>query len=158
MASDWTGSIIVGVTEANVSYIATGTDPDVHGHAEISGNASFGRWHQSGSEPSRQEFGISLTINRRSASQTKSEATVWPKAFDEVTANDDVIGIVLKANEFEHRQGNLFLHPSQFDKIMPIMGLATRAGVTLFVRESTQPECYLIVRADFGTTLIAPEQ
>lgn len=40
MALDWTGSIIVGVTEANVSYIATGTDPDVHGHAEISGNAS----------------------------------------------------------------------------------------------------------------------
>ena len=101
---------------------------------------------------------MSLMIDGRLASQAKLEATVWPNAFNEVTANDDVIGIVLKANEFDHRQGNLFLHPSQFDKIMPIMGLATRAGVTLFVRESTQPECYLIVRADFGTTLIAPEQ
>ena len=158
MPSNWTGSIFVGVTEANISYIAMGTDADVHGHAEISGNASFGRWHRSGSEPSRQECGISLTIDRRSASQAKSEATLWPAAYDEVTDNDDVIGIILKADEFEHRHGKLFLHPSQFDKIMPIMGLATRAGVTLFVRESTQPECYLIVRADFGTTLIAPQQ
>jgi hypothetical protein len=153
MASAWTGSIFVGVTEANISYIAMGT-ADVHGHAVISGNASFGR----GSEPSRQEFGISLMIDGRSASQAKREATVWPDAFDEVTANDDVIGIILEANVFEHRHGNLFLHSSQFDKIMHLMGLATRAGVTLFLRESTQPECYLIVRADFGTTLIAPEQ
>ena len=99
-----------------------------------------------------------LTIDRRSASRAKSEATLWPVAYDEVTANDDVIGIVFKANEFEHRQGNLFLHPSQFDKIVPLMGLATRTGVTLSVRESARPECYLIVRADFGTTLIAPQQ
>ena len=40
MASDWSASMIVRVTEANVRYIVTGTDPNALGVATISGDAS----------------------------------------------------------------------------------------------------------------------
>jgi hypothetical protein len=99
MALDWSGSIIVKVTEASVGYIVTGTDPDALGVATISGDAALSRI--SDAEPLRQNFRLSLTIQGRSASQAKAAATVWPRLFDEVTANDSVIGIVLKADEYE---------------------------------------------------------
>jgi hypothetical protein len=41
MVEGWTGTIDVAVTEGYVSYVATGDDPDAHGVAEISGNASL---------------------------------------------------------------------------------------------------------------------
>lgn len=161
MPLDWSGSIIIGATEAHVSFIAMDTRPDAHGHATIRGKASFGRYnqfHAGRAEVMQKEFGISLAIDGRLASQAKLDATVWPAAFDEVTENDGVIGIIFKADEFDERPANLFLHPNQFDKIMPMMGLGIRAGITLFVRESTLSDCFLIVRADFGTTLFAPQE
>ena len=66
MVEGWTGTIDVAVTEGYVSYVATGDDPDAHGVAEISGNASLLRF--SDAEPSK--FQISLAIlGRKEASR-----------------------------------------------------------------------------------------
>jgi hypothetical protein len=104
MASDWTGSISVAVTEASVGYVATGANPDAIGVAEISGNASLSRISDD-AEPPRQEFHISLTIQGQSASEAKREAHLWPDVMNEITDNDDVIGILFKVDEFEQRRG-----------------------------------------------------
>ena len=154
MASDWTGSIRVAVTEASVGYVATGANPDATGVAEISGNASLSRVPEDG-EPSRQEFHISLTIKGCSASEAKRGATVWPNMMNEITGNDDVIGILFKLDEFEQRRGYLYLHPAQFDKLMG--NLAANTSVTLYSRQGTQSECDLIIRADLYTKTIAPQ-
>src|SRR5258708_26581539 len=116
MSLDWIDSISIAVTEANVTYVAFG--PEVLGSAEISGNGSISRY--SNPEPSRQELRVSLTIQGRPASQAKREATVWPIAFDEVTTANDIIGIILKRTEFDHRQGHVFLNPAQFDRLLSI--------------------------------------
>lgn len=147
MASDWTGSITVAVTEASVGYIAMGADPDAHGVAQISGNASLFRI---GEPPTK--FHVSLTISGSSASEVKREAAVWPDVMNEVTDNDGVIGILFKVDEFEQRRGHVFLHPAQFDKLMG--NLATSTGVTLYSRQAAQSECDLIVRVDLNTKII----
>jgi hypothetical protein len=143
MALDWPGSIIVEVTEASVGYIVTGTDPDALGVATISGDAALSRISDAG--PLRQNFRLSLTIQGRSASQVKAEATVWPRLFDEITADDSVIGIVLKADEYEHRQGHVYLVAPQFEKLVSKMNSFTSTtAVTLYCRESTlseRPDC-----------------
>ena len=96
-------------------------------------------------------------IQGRSASQAKAAATVWPKLFDEVAENDDVIGILLKADEYDYRRGDVFLLANQFDKLMPVMStFTTGAVVALYVRESALSECDLIVMIDFNTTIIGP--
>jgi hypothetical protein len=96
MVEGWTGTIDVAVAEGYVSYVATADDPDAHGAAEISGNASLLR--RSDSEPSK--FQISLAILGKSASQAKSEADQdkrpWPDVMNKITDNDDVIGILFK--------------------------------------------------------------
>jgi hypothetical protein len=154
MASNWTGSVSVAMTEASVGYVATGTDPDAIGGATILGNASLSRISDD-AEPSRQEFGISLTIQGCSASEARRRAVVWPKMMNEITDNDDVIGILFKVDEFEQRQGYLYLHPAQFDKLMG--NLATSTAVTLYSRQGNQSECELIVSVHLHTKLIAPQ-
>ncbi|QWG15360.1 hypothetical protein KMZ29_12255 [Bradyrhizobium sediminis] len=155
MASDWSGSINVKVTEANIRCVVTGTDSDALGVATMSGEASLSRI--SDTEPPRQEFRLSLAIQGRSALQAKAAATVWPKLFDEVAENDDVIGILLKADEDDHRRGDVFLLATQFDKLMPVMSkFTTGAVVVLYIRKSTLSECDLIVMIDLNTTVIAP--
>jgi hypothetical protein len=93
MVEGWTGTIDVAVTEGYASYVASGGDPGAHGVAEISGNASLLRL--SDAEPSK--FQISLAILGKSASQAKHEADQdelpWPDVMNEITGNDDVIGI-----------------------------------------------------------------
>ena len=155
MASDWTGSIRVAVTEASVGYVATGANPDATGVAEISGNASLSRVPEDG-EPSRQEFHISLTIKGCSASEAKRGATVWPNMMNEITGNDDVIGILFKLDEFEQRRGYLYLHPAQFDKLMG--NLAANTSVMLYSRQGTQSECDLIISVHTYTKVIASQQ
>jgi hypothetical protein len=156
MALDWSGSIIVKVTEATVGYIVTGTDPDALGVATISGDAALSRI--SDAEALRQNFRLSLTIQGRSASQAKAAATVWPRLFDEVTVNDSVIGIVLKADEYDHRQGHVYLVASQFEKLVSKMNsLTSSTAVTLYFRESTLSERDLIVRVDLYTKMVAPQ-
>ena len=148
MVEGWTGTIDVAVTEGYVSYVATGDDPDAHGVAEISGNASLLRL--SDAEPSK--FQISLAILGKSASQAKSEADQdkrrWPDVMNEITDNDDVIGILFKTGvkEFELRRGYLYLHPAQFDKLMG--NLTTGMEIRFYTRQGVQSECDLIVRAD----------
>ena len=121
-SQSWTRIIDVAVTKANVGYIAEGADPDAHGVAEISGNASL--LHLTDAEPSK--FQISLAILGKSASQAKREADQekrpWPDMMREITDNDDAIGILFKTGvkEFELRRGYLYLHPAQFDKLMEI--------------------------------------
>jgi hypothetical protein len=106
MASDWT-TIDVAVTEG-VNYVAMGADPAAHGVAEISGEASlYSVLLESDREPSRYKFKISLVIQGRSASEVKSEATVWPDVMNQLTDNDDVIGILFKPDEFELRRRGL---------------------------------------------------
>ena len=148
MVEGWTGTIDVAVTEGYVSYVATGDDPDAHGVAEISGNASLLRL--SDAEPSK--FQISLAILGKSASQAKSEADQdkmpWPDVMNEITDNDDVIGILFKTGvkEFELRRSYLYLHPAQFDKLMG--NLTTGTEIRFYTRQGVQSECDLIVRAD----------
>ena len=148
MVEGWTGTIDVAVTEGYVSYVATGDDPDAHGVAEISGNASLLRL--SDAEPSK--FQISLAILGKSASQAKREADQdkrpWPDVMNEITDNDDVIGILFKTGvkEFELRRSYLYLHPAQFDKLMG--NLTTGTEIRFYIRQGVQSECDLIVRAD----------
>ncbi|SRR5260370_20258906 len=112
MASDRT-IIDVAVTEGYVNYIATGTDPVAHGVAEISGDASLYRVFLGGDyrEPTRQKFQISLAIEGQSASELKRESDQgrgsWPNVMNEITDNDDVIGILFKVDEFELRRGTM---------------------------------------------------
>jgi hypothetical protein len=155
MASDWTGSISVAVTEASVGYVATGANPDAIGVAEISGNASLSRISDD-AEPPRQEFHISLTIQGQSASEAKREAHLWPDVMNEITDNDDVIGILFKVDEFEQRRGYLYLHPAQYYNLMG--NLATSTALTLYSRQGTQSECDLIVSVHLYTKMIAPQQ
>jgi hypothetical protein len=156
-SQSWTRIIDVAVTKANVGYIAEGADPDAHGVAEISGNASLLRL--SDAEPSK--FQISLSILGKSASQAKSEADQdkrpWPDVMNEITDNDDVIGILFKAevDEFELRRGYLYLHPAQFDKL--IGNLATSMEIRFHSRQGVQSECDLIVRVAVWTKTIAPQ-
>jgi hypothetical protein len=154
MAPNWTGTIDVVVTEGYVRYIATGADPEAHGVAEISGNASFLNSLGDG-EPLRQQFQISLAIHGRLASEVKRGAEVWPNAMNEITVNDDVIGILFKPDEFESRRGHLFLRPDQFDKLLG--GLATGMKISLYSRQGIQSECDLIVRVDVTTRRIQLE-
>jgi hypothetical protein len=154
MACDWTGSIRFAVTEAGVGYVA-GANPDAFGVAEISGSASLSRIPDDG-EPSRQEFHISLTIKGCLALEAKRRAVVWPNVMNEITDNDDVIGILFKVDEVEQRRGYLYLHPAQFDQLMG--NLATSTVVTLYSREGTQSECDLIVSVHAFTKVIAPQQ
>jgi hypothetical protein len=148
MVEGWTVTIDVAVTEGYVSYVATGDDPDAHGVAEISGNASL--LHLSDAEPSK--FQISLAILGKSASQAKSEADQdkrpWPDVMNEITDNDDVIGILFKTGvkEFELRRSYLYLHPAQFDKLMG--NLTTGTEIRFYTRQGVQSECDLIVKAD----------
>ena len=105
MVEGWTGTIDVVVTEGYVSYVATGDDPDAHGVAEISGNASLLRL--SDAEPSK--FQISLSIRGMSASQAKradQDKRPWPDVMNEIANNDDVIGILFetRVKEFELRR------------------------------------------------------
>ena len=155
MASDWSGSINVKVTEASIRCVVTGTDSEALGVATILGEASLSRI--SDTELPRQEFRLSLTIQSRSASQAKAAATVWPKLFDEVAESDGVIGILLKADEYDYRRGDVFLLATQFDKLMPVVSKFTSgAAVALYVRESTLTECDLIVMIDCNTTIVGP--
>jgi hypothetical protein len=114
MVEGWTGTIDVAVREGCVSYVVTGDDPGAHGVAEISGNASLVRFSDA-AEPSK--FQISLAILGKSASQAKHEADQdelpWPDVMNEISDNDDVIGILFKTGvkEFELRRGYLYLHP-----------------------------------------------
>jgi hypothetical protein len=148
MVEGWTGTIDVAVTEGYVSYVATGDDPEAHGVAEISGNASLLRL--SDAEPSK--FQISLAILGKSALQAKREADQdkrpWPDVMNEITDNDHVIGILFKTGvkEFELRRGYLYLHPAQFDKLMG--NLTTGTEIRFYTRQGVQSECDLIVRAD----------
>jgi hypothetical protein len=153
MASDWTGTIELAVTEGYVNYIATGTDPVAHGVAEISGDASLRRVLEDGSEL-RQKFQISLVIQGRPAAEVKRDAGVWPNVMDEITDNHDVIGILFKIDEFELRRGYLYLHPDQFDKL--IGNLATGMKIRFYSRQGVRSECDLIVRADVTTKKIEP--
>ena len=125
-----------------------GDDPEAHGVAEISGNASLLRL--SDAEPSK--FQISLAILGKSASQAKREADQdkrpWPDVMNEITDNDHVIGILFKTGvkEFELRRTYLYLHPAQFDKLLG--NLTTGAEIRFYIRQGVQSECDLIVRAD----------
>jgi hypothetical protein len=156
MASDWTTTIDVAVTEGYVNYIAMGADSAAHGGAEISGEASLYRvLLESDREPSRHKFQISLVIQGRSASEVKSEATVWPDVMNEITDNDDVIGILFKPDEFELRRGYLYLHPNQFDKLLS--NLATGTKIRFYSRQGVRSECELITRVDVTTKKIEPQ-
>jgi hypothetical protein len=156
MASDWenwTGTIDVAVTEANVLYCAIGTDPDAHGAAEISGNALL----RNSLERTELRFPISLAIHGKPASQAKREADEnefpWPEDMNEIT--DGVIGILFKAEVNELRRGRLYLHPAQFDKLMG--DLAIDKKIRFYSRQGVQSECDLIVRVDVWTKIIAPQ-
>src|SRR5258705_11252793 len=96
MVEGWTGTIDVAVREGYVSYVATGDDPDAHGVAEISGNASLLRF--SDAEPSK--FQISLAILGKSASQAKrepdQEKRPCPDGRKKITDNDEALGILFK--------------------------------------------------------------
>ena len=139
MVEGWTGTIDVAVTEGYVSYVATGGDTDVHGVAEISGNASLLRL--SDAEPSK--FQISLAILGKSASQAKRQADEGENEWvlNEITDKDDVIGILFKASfdkKYEKigvRHGYLFLHPDQFDKL--IGNLTTGTKIRFYTLDRT---------------------
>lgn len=161
MASEWTGTIDVVVTEGYVNYIATNADPTAHGVAEISGDASLYQMFFSADleepfrEPLRQNFQISLVIQGRPASQSKREATVWPDLMNEITDNDDVIGILFKPDEYELRRGYLYLHPDQFDKL--IGNLTPDTKIKFYSRQGVQSECDLIVSVHATTRKIEPQ-
>jgi hypothetical protein len=146
MASDWSGQVSVKVTKAKVGYVVTGGNSDGTGFVEISGDASLSRLR--GTEEVRQDFRLSLTIRGNSAAQVKARATVWPRLFDEITADDDVIGIILKADEYEHRRAEVFVSASQFDGLRN--NLSTSTAITLYCRESAQSESDLIVSVHFS--------
>ena len=154
MVEGWTGTIDVAVTEGYVSYVATGDDPDAHGVAEISGNASLLRL----SDAERSKFQISLAIHGMSASQAKREADQnerpWPDVMNEITNNDDVIGILFKTGvkEFELRRGYLYLHPAQFDKLMG--NLTSGMEIRFYTRQGVQSECGLIFKVEVYTQRI----
>jgi hypothetical protein len=76
--------------------------------------------------------------------------------MNEITDNDEVIGILFKVDEFEQRRGYLYLHPAQFDKLMG--NLAASTCVTLYSRQGTQSECDLIISVHTYTKVIAPQQ
>ena len=154
----WTRIIDVAVTKANVGYIAEGPDPDAHGIAEISGNASLlPVLSGEDGEPPRQTFPILLAIEGCSPSEAKRRASLWPDAMNEITDNEDVIGILFKAevDEFELRRGYLYLHPAQFDKLMG--NLATSMELRLHARQGVQSGCDLIVRIAVWTRTTAPQ-
>ena len=154
MVERWTGTLDVAVTEGYVSYVATGNDPDAHGVAEISGNASLLRL--SDAEPSK--FQISLAIHGMTASQAKREAVLrerpWPDVMNKITNTDDVIGILFKTGvkEFELRRGYLYLHPAQFDKLMGNM--TTAMEIRFCTRQSVQSQCDLIFKVEVYTQRI----
>ena len=146
------------VTKANVGYIADGADPDAHGVAEISGNASLlPVFLGEDTEPPRQTFPISLAVEGCSPSEAKRRASVWPDVMNQITDNDDVIGILFKAevDESELRRGYLYLHPAQFDKL--IGNLATSMEIRFHSRQGVQSECDLIVRVAVWTKTMAPQ-
>jgi hypothetical protein len=68
-----------------------------------------------------ERFRLSLTIeSRRTALEAKAAATVWPASFDEVAADDGVIGIVFReAKEFEPRRAQVCLPAAAFEKLTP---------------------------------------
>jgi hypothetical protein len=157
MASKWTGTIDVVVTEGYVNYVATNADPVAHGVSEISGIASLYRVLENGST-SRQKFQISLAILGQSTSQAKREVdegdATWPDVMkNEIT--DDVIGILFKPDENELRRGYLYLHPDQFDKL--IGNLTPSMQIRLYSRQGVQSECDLIVRVDVTTKKFEPQ-
>ena len=157
-SQSWTRIIDVAVTKANVGYIAEGADPDAHGVAEISGNASLlPVFLGENGEPPRQTFPISLAIEGCSPSEAKRRASLWPDVMSEITDNDDVIGILFEAevDESELRRGYLYLHPAQFDKL--IGNLATSMEIRFHSRQGVQSECDLIVRVAVWTKTIAPQ-
>jgi hypothetical protein len=149
---DWTSCITIAVSKANVTYVATGANSGIFGFAEISGDAIFSYFDP---QPSREELHVSLTIQGRPAAQVKSEAVVWPRAFDEVTTTDNIIGIVLKPNEFDHRQGYVFLHPAQFERLTSAMNFPSKIEIRLYLRPSAQSGCELIMQIDFNAKIIS---
>jgi hypothetical protein len=72
--------------------------------------------------------------------------------MNEITDNDEFIGMLFKADEFGQRRGYLYLQPAQFDKIMG--NLATGTVVTLYSREGTQSECDLVLSVHVYTRVI----
>ncbi|MHC2255828.1 hypothetical protein ACVILK_005520 [Bradyrhizobium embrapense] len=150
MASDWSGHITVKAIEAKAGYAVAGVNPeDGTGFVEILGDATLSRL----SEELRQQFRLSLTIRGKSALQAKARATVWPRLFDEITASDNVIGIVSKADE-DDRRAEVFVSASQFDRL--VNNLSTRTTVMLYCRESTLSESDLVLSIHVYTTIIAP--
>ena len=70
--------------------------------------------------------------------------------MNEITDNDDVIGILFKAGvdkKYEKigvRRGYLYLRPAQFDKL--IGNLTTGTEIRFYTRQGVQSECDLIGR------------
>lgn len=154
MTSDWSGCIHFKAKEAKAGYVVGGSNSDGTGFLEISGDASLSRL--SGTEEVRQDFQLSLTIRGTPAAQVKAGASVWPRLFDEIASNDDVIGIVLKADEYKHRRAEAFVSALQFNGLKN--SLSTGTAITLYCRESAISESDLIVSVHFYTTIIAPHE
>jgi hypothetical protein len=153
MASHWSGHITLKVIEAKVGYVVAGSSPDGGiGFLEVLGDAILARL--SGTEEQRQNFHLSLTIHGNSAAQVKARATVWPRSFDEIAAGDGVIGIVLKADEYEHRRAEIFISASDFDRL--VHSFSTSTAITLYRRERAPSSRDLIVSVHLNTTLIVP--
>jgi hypothetical protein len=133
MASDWTTTIDVTVTEGCINYIATVADPNAHGAAEILGDASFFRMFPVGEErePLRETFPISLVIEGRSISQKKREGMVWPKRLKEITDYAAVYRHSIQGGRkrISVLQRISYLDPDQFDKLLRTMPTGTNIRV-----------------------------
>ena len=113
-------------------------------------------------EPLQQKFRITLVIEGQSASQAKRQADEGENEWvlNEITDNDDVIGILFKASfdkkyEIGVRHGYLFLHPDQFDKL--IGNLTTGTKIRFYTRQDVQSECDLIGKVEVTTRKIEPQ-
>ena len=114
-------------------------------------------------EPLQQKFRITLVIEGQSASQAKRQADEGENEWvlNEITDNDDVIGILFKASfdkKYEKigvRHGYLFLHPDQFDKL--IGNLTTGTKIRFYTRQDVQSECDLIGKVEVTTRKIEPQ-